>query len=145
MPEPGVPGRDRLRGEARDEQLRARLEPLAPGERPTAITVAAVVALLLGAGNAIGAVVGEAADRPLLIGLAVFALVVAGGLLRTQDWAAMIALAASAVTAVWAFLSLLVADNVGAAAVSIVVLAASGVLFWSLIRPLGRMQAPPRE
>src|SRR5690606_29470113 len=36
------------RAEARNEAIRRQLEPLAPGERPGAVTVAAIVAALLG-------------------------------------------------------------------------------------------------
>jgi hypothetical protein len=40
-----------LRGEERDAAIRAQLEPLGPGERPRAITVAAIVAVVLAVGN----------------------------------------------------------------------------------------------
>ena len=39
------------RGRERDEAARAELEPLAPGERPRAVTIAAVLAALLGIAN----------------------------------------------------------------------------------------------
>ena len=39
------------RGREKDEAARAALKPLAPGERPTAVTVAGALALVLGVGN----------------------------------------------------------------------------------------------
>ena len=50
-PEPALPRDDPLsrgyaRGRERDEQIRAELEPLGPGERPGPVTVAAIVAVL---------------------------------------------------------------------------------------------------
>jgi anti-sigma-K factor RskA len=46
------------RSEQRNAEARAKLEPLAPGERPGAVTVAAVVALVLGVGNLIAYAAG---------------------------------------------------------------------------------------
>ena len=45
------PPRGYARSRERDEAIRAALEPLAPGERPRAVTVAAVVAGVLGVAN----------------------------------------------------------------------------------------------
>src|SRR5689334_10143158 len=56
---PGEPGYER--GRVKDEAIRAALPPLAPGERPTAVTVASVVAVLL----AITVVIGAATDHNL--------------------------------------------------------------------------------
>ena len=39
------------RGRMKDEEARAKLQPLAPGERPRAVTFAAVLAALLGIAN----------------------------------------------------------------------------------------------
>ena len=46
------------RGRAKDEAARAALVPLAPGERPTAVTVGAIVAALLAAANLIAVIAG---------------------------------------------------------------------------------------
>jgi hypothetical protein len=142
VPEPGT---ERLRGEARNEAIRATLEPLAPGERPRVVTFAAFLCLALGIANLAGAAADVGGDRPLLAGLAVLAFVLAVGLWRAEYWAAMGVQIAAAITAIYAFLSLLVASNLAAVLISLIALVGSGTLFWLMIRPLGRMQAPSRE
>lgn len=141
MPEP------RLRGAARDEAIRAGIEPLAPGERPRVVTVAACVSLALAVLNLIGAATGYSVDRgddtrTVLIGLGALSLALAYGLLRVRYWAALGFQMAAALTAIWAGLSLMVASNLAAVALSAGVLAASGTLFWLMIRPMARIQAP---
>ena len=57
----------RLRGEERDAAIRAQLEPLAPGERPRAITVAVIVAAVLAVGEhrrLAGRLEGRATTQP---------------------------------------------------------------------------------
>lgn len=142
MPEPGQP--PRLRGEAADEALRERLEPLAPGERPRIFVVAAVVCLLFSVVNAVGAATAPADDRPLLIGLVALGVALAAGIWRVQYWAAMGVQIAAAVTAVSAFLALLLRDDPVDIALGVLTLVGSATLFWRMVRPLGRMQAPPR-
>jgi len=46
------------RGRAKDEAARAALKPLAPGERPTAVTVGAIAALAIAAANVIAMIAG---------------------------------------------------------------------------------------
>src|SRR5688500_11654524 len=46
------------RSRAKNEAARAALEPLAPGERPTAVTAGAIVAGILAAANLIAVVAG---------------------------------------------------------------------------------------
>ncbi|HEX5896975.1 MAG TPA: hypothetical protein VFY47_11665, partial [Thermoleophilaceae bacterium] len=54
--EPAAGGYSRSR--AKNAAARAALEPLAPGERPTAVTVGAIVAALLAVANLIAVVAG---------------------------------------------------------------------------------------
>ena len=61
---PPASGRTRMqeryaRGEQRNEEIRRRLEPLAPGERPGSVTIAAVVAFALGIANTVALALGE--------------------------------------------------------------------------------------
>src|ERR1700710_708863 len=48
-----------LRTEFRNEEVRKGLEPLAPGERPRSVTVAAVLALAMAAANLIVTLAGH--------------------------------------------------------------------------------------
>src|SRR5690349_19824680 len=93
---PGSP-RDTLsrgyaRGRERDERIRESLEPLAPGERPGAVTVAAIVAVLFGLGNIAlwAAGVEVSGERPAAGGTFVFAalmFVAAWGMWQAKYWA----------------------------------------------------------
>ncbi len=45
------------RGRIKDEEARAALKPLKPGERPTAVTIGAIVALLAAVANLVAVIV----------------------------------------------------------------------------------------
>jgi len=133
----------------RDAEVRATLEPLAPGERPLWVTVAALVALAL----ALGTLVLVALDYQVTTGKstraagllqAVVLLVAAYGLWRARYWAVLGFEVLLGVTAVWGFLSLLVASNVWGALLALIVLVTSGLLFYKLIRAMARIQMPRR-
>ena len=47
------------RGRARDDEIRAALEPLAPGERPRVVTIAAIVAFVFALANVAAALTGN--------------------------------------------------------------------------------------
>ena len=63
---------------------------------------------------------------------------------KARYWAVLGFQALLAITALVGFLSLLVASNVLAVLLSLVVLAGSGVLFYKLIRAMARIQMPER-
>jgi hypothetical protein len=146
MPEPGTPGR--VRGAERDAQIRATIRPLAPGERPAAVTVAAVLALVFGAGNIILYAAGygiQGARHGTVASAVVFAalmVVDAAGMWRVRYWAVLGFQVLLGVTAVYAGLALLVASNLRAVVLCVVVLVGAGTLFWHLIRPLARIRTP---
>src|SRR4051812_2388116 len=60
--QPGEPPRRRLTSEEKNAAARAQLEPLEEGERPTAVTVAAIVALVLAVANAVFFLAGAEID-----------------------------------------------------------------------------------
>jgi hypothetical protein len=140
----------RLRGEAADAAVRDQLEPLEPGERPTTVTVAAIVAAVLGIANIVLVAAGyELKDNSnggpaggVIFGIVLF--IAAGGMWRAKYWAVLGFEALLAFTALIAFLSLLVASNVLGAVLSVVVLSGAGVLFYKLIRAMARIQMPQR-
>lgn len=133
----------------RDAQARDQLEPLASGERPRAVTIAAIAAALIGGGNlalyATGYEIrGEEPSIGGVLALSAIMLVAAVAMWRCRYWAVLGFQALMAVTCVFAGLSLMVASNVEAAIRSLVVLVAAGTLFWFLIKAMARLQMPER-
>ncbi len=145
----GGPGRRRPRGEERDAGIRAGLEPLGPGERPGAVTVAAVVAVIL----AILAIVGyfthtTVATKPTIssaVVLAVILLTAAFGLWRSRYWAVLGFQMLLAFQVLIACLSLVEASNLIAVALCVAVIGLGGLLFYKLIRAMARIQMPQRD
>ena len=137
------------RSRERDEAVRASLSPLAPGERPLAVTIAAVVAVALAIGNvafwAAGWNVTGKDPQPggVLLFCAIL-LLAAYGMWRVKYWAVLGFQVLLGITLVYAGLSLLVVSNAWAAVLSLAILAAAGVLFWFLIRAMARIQMPDR-
>jgi hypothetical protein len=132
------------RGAERDEAIRARLEPLAPGERPVAVTVAAVAALLLAAGNLLATALSHPTAAGWRVGVAqaVVLLVAAAGMWRARYWAVLGFQALLALAMIVAFLSLLRASNVAAVLFCLAILAIAAPLFWVLVRAMARLQMP---
>lgn len=137
----------RPRGEERDALVRAELTPLAKGERPTPLRIAAGVAAALAVFNvlfwAIGVdVQGEEPSLGGVLAFAVLMLVAAWGMWTGRYWAVLGFQALLAITIVIAALSLLVAGNVLAVLLCAAIIGLGGWLFWSLVRVLGRMKVP---
>jgi len=149
---PPAPATNMERGYARSREradaVRASLDPLAPGERPTAVTVAAIVAALIGLGNVVlVAVDAEVVESQKVVGGLLFGaimLVAAVFMWRGKYWAVLGFQALLGLSVITASLSLLVASNVEAVVRSLVVIAAAGSLFWFLIRAMARLQMPSR-
>ena len=133
------------RGREKDEAIRATLEPLAPGERPGAVTVAAVVAALLGLLLAVQALLDDDADVRGLLIFAVVMFVAAAGMWKAQYWAVLGFEFFLGLTLVFAGVSLMFAGNVLGVVYSLAILAGSGVLFWKLVRAMARIQMPKRR
>jgi hypothetical protein len=135
------------RAEERNAAVRADLQPLGPGERPAALTVAVALAAALALGNVIAYATGLEVDgrRPGLAGVLFFALLMlsaAWGMWRRHYWAVLSFEALLGITIGIAGLSLLVASNLAALVLCAVILVGGGVLFWKLIRVMARLQAP---
>jgi hypothetical protein len=137
------------RGRARDEAARAELKPLAPGERPLAVTIAALLAFAIAIANLVLYLAGwevRGRDPELggaLVVCAVFVL--AGvGMWRTRYWAVIGFEVLLGVLIVSAALSLMLASNVSGALLSVAVIVGASPLFWFLIRAMARIQMPER-
>ncbi len=138
------------RSRAKDEAARARLAPLEEGERPLAVTIAGVVALVLAVGNLIlGYIAGLEiqGEKASPIGVGLFAtvmLVAAYGCFKVRYWAVLGMQALLGLTIVVFSLLIIRAESIGALAIGLVVLLGSGALFWFLIKSMARIQMPQR-
>jgi hypothetical protein len=152
-PESGEPAgtsrRGRRSSEERNAELRARLEPLADGERPGAVTAGAIVAAVLAAlvvvGYASGARIGGEGSLAGALLLAAILLLAAWGMWNVKYWAVLGFEALLAFQVLVAALSLLVASNAWAAFLCLAVIGLGGWLFWKLIRAMARIQMPARR
>ena len=141
------------RSRARDEQARAALKPLRPGERPVAVTVGAIAAALLALANLVALVLGyNAAEDTLSPGSELTGSIIATGLLvvvaygmwRARYWAVLGMQTLLGLTMVVCALALLTAVNLWALLLVLILLASSGTLFWFLIKAMARIQMPER-
>ena len=137
------------RGREKDEAARAALEPLAPGERPTAVTVAGVVALVLGVGNVVVYLAGYeiGGERPALVGVLLYSglmLMAAWGCFNVRYWAVLGMEALLGLSIVLFSLLVVGAKSILVALVSLVTIALAGTLFWFLVKAMARIQMPER-
>jgi hypothetical protein len=134
----------------KNAEVRARLEPLEQGQRPTAVTVAAVIASLLVVLNVAMAIGGYEIQgkKPALAGVIVFTILLgamAWGLWRVRYWAVLGMQALLAITMLLFGLALPLASNVRAVIVSVAVLVPAATLFWFLVKAMARIQMPDRR
>jgi hypothetical protein len=76
------------RARQRDDEARAALEPLDPGERPLAVTIGAIVAAASAVANVVALVLGPENAGPPVIGL-LLSLLIAVGMWRARYWAVL--------------------------------------------------------
>src|SRR4051794_26549717 len=138
------------RAELKNEAARATLVPLREGERPRAVTVAAVVAAVLVVANLALAVGGYKIQghKSSIPGALVFTALLgamAWGLWRSRYWAVLGMEALLGITMMLFALALPFAGNLRAVDVSLAVLLPAATLFWFLIRAMARIQMPERR
>jgi hypothetical protein len=142
------------RGRAKDAAARAALEPLAPGERPTAVTVGAIAAGVLALANVVAVVAGwdtgpGSGDRDasavagslLVTGVL---CVVAYGMWKARYWAVLGMQTLLAITIIISSLALITAVSLWGTVLLVLILAAAGTLFWFLVKAMARIQMPER-
>ncbi|MEA2224381.1 MAG: hypothetical protein QOH83_2757 [Solirubrobacteraceae bacterium] len=139
------------RGRARDEEIRANLPPLAPGERPRAVTVAAIVAFVFAIGNAAAALTGNdissaSGDPSFATAVTTALLLVAGfGMLARQYWAVLGFQTILGLQIVFFSLYLIGVQKWWHAIIPLVAIGLLGWLFWKLVRPMAQLQMPKRS
>lgn len=136
--------------ERKDREAREALEPLAEGERPTVVTVGAVICTVLTilaiAGYALWDVLRDE-QRPDTIGVVAFTVMVglmAYGLWRTRYWAVLGFQTTLVLVIIANALGLVAAFSILQAVANLLLLAAAGVLFWFMIKAWARIQMPSR-
>ena len=139
----------RLSSSERTERARAELTPLAPGERPRALVIAAVICGLLAVAVIVGALSVHELSRhggslPGAVLIALVSAALAQGMLRTRYWAVLGFEALLAFQILISALALTVASTLLAAGECVVGIGLGGWLFWKLVRVMGRIQAGER-
>ena len=137
------------RGRAKDEAARAALVPLAPGERPRAVTVAGVVALAFALTNLIAYLAGTEIqdERPAAVGVGIFTLVMltaAWGCFKVRYWAVLGMEALLGLLIVLFSVLLISASSILTVVISVAIIGAAGWLFWALVKSMARIQMPER-
>jgi hypothetical protein len=146
--------------EAKNEEAREQLEPLAPEERPGVVTVAAVIAGALALGTvlayALGLEVGEFDDlgnqtgeaRPSIFPTVVSTAVLGGmayGLWKARYWAVLGFQTLLVLVIVVAALGLAQVTDVWRAVAFTAILAVAGFLFYRMVKAMARIQMPERR
>jgi hypothetical protein len=137
--------------ERRNREVREALEPLEEGERPTVVTVAAVICAVLVAlslaGYALWDVLRSDEERPDLIGVIAFIGLIgpmAWGLWKARYWAVLGFQTVLVLVMIASALALLGSFSVGLAIGNLLLLAGSGTLFYFMIKAWARIQMPER-
>jgi hypothetical protein len=148
------------RSEARDEAARAELEPLAEGERPTVVTIGAVISALIAVSAIAGYVAGVEVTRvgsdgieqgeheaPLLSVLVAVALMgtMAYGMWHARYWAVLGFQALLVLVLVAASLGLVQATSWAQALGTTLLIVVAGALFYWMIKAMARIQMPERR
>jgi hypothetical protein len=138
------------RYEERNEEARAKLEPLEEGERPTAVTVGAIVSALLAIVFTVSAVLAiagvEAGGReikpvPIIVfGAVLWAMTI--GMWRARYWAVLGFQTVLLLVMLASAFGLVVVNSVLQAVGTTLLLAGSGTLFYFMIRAMARIQMP---
>ncbi len=137
------------RSEQRNAAVRATLVPLAPGERPWAIKVGAVLAAASGLVQLVLFLVGVRlkttglkASAGQTVIFAALMLVCAGGMWFLRYWAVLGFMALLAILILFAAGALVKASSLVGLAIAIAIVGLGGLLFYKLVRVLSRIQMP---
>ncbi len=148
------------RSEAKNEAAREALEPLEPGERPTIVTVGAVISALIAISAVVGYLAGvevtkigsdgieQGEDKaPILSVLAAVGLMgtMAWGMWKARYWAVLGFQALLVIVLVAASLGLLQATKWTEALGTTLLIVGAGTMFFFMIKAMARIQMPERR
>lgn len=137
------------RSEVRNQQARDELEPLADGERPTVVTIGAIVSAIISASVIIAYLVGAEVEgeRPnvaQVIAPGLLFAISAYGMWRARYWAVLGFQAITLIIVLIAGINLTGATSPLQAIGNAVVMAAAGTYFWFGVKAMARIQMPER-
>ncbi|HEX6456887.1 MAG TPA: hypothetical protein VF009_10270 [Solirubrobacterales bacterium] len=138
------------KAEQRNQEAREALEPLAEGERPTVVTVGAVVSALIAisivAGYLAGVKVnGEVPKLPQVLAPALIMGMMAWGMWHARYWAVLGFQLILVFLIFSAFFGLLVsASSVAQILATLALLAVAGAFFYFMVKAMARIQMPTR-
>jgi hypothetical protein len=148
-------GSDRMaagyaKAEQRNQEAREALEPLDEGERPTVVTVGAIVAALIAISVVIGyasgvEVNGEQPRLAQVVAPTVIMGMMAWGMWHARYWAVLGFQLILVVVLFSAFFGLVVgASSVGQILGTLLLLAVAGTFFFFMVKAMARIQMPTR-
>ncbi|HEU5061869.1 MAG TPA: hypothetical protein VFT79_01805 [Solirubrobacterales bacterium] len=138
------------RAEQRNQEAREALQPLAEGERPTVVTIGAIVSALIAISVVVSYAAGAEVDgeRPRLaqvVAPAVIMGVMAWGMWHARYWAVLGFQLLLVVVLFSAFFGLLVgASSVAQVLGTLALLAIAGSFFYFMVKAMARIQMPTR-
>lgn len=146
-----APRPPRVRGEARNQRVRAELEPLADGQRPTAVTVAAAVAVVMAVANVVAVFVapdlsGDTQNAASFTVVSTALLLSAAyGMYRVRYWGVLGFEAILAFQIMVFAVALIRVEKWWVGVLVTVIIGLLGWLFWKLVRAMARIQMPERR
>ena len=139
------------RAEQRNREAREALEPLAEGERPTVVTVGAVISALIAASIVVSYLAGAEVDgeKPPLAQILAPALLMgmmAWGMWRARYWAVLGFQLLLVLVLFSAFFGLaLFSASAPQIVATLALLAGAGILFYFMVKAMARIQMPQRR
>ena len=144
-PQPKKPSRSELK----DARARAELVPLREGERPRAVSVAAILAAVLAVANAVpyfaDIKIADQEPQPGVLMFSLVLLVAAIGMWKSKYWAVLGMQALLGLMILVFSLLAVQAENVKSALIALAIVIAAGALFWYLVKAMARIQMPERR
>jgi peptidoglycan/LPS O-acetylase OafA/YrhL len=147
----GTMERGYAKAEQRNQEAREALEPLAPGERPLAVTIGAVLAGLVAISIVVGYLAGAKVDGetpklPQVVAPALLMGVMAWGMWRARYWAVLGFQLLLVFLIFSAFFGLtLQVSSVPEFLVTLALLIGAGAFFFFMVKAMARIQMPERR
>jgi hypothetical protein len=139
------------KAEVRNQETREALEPLAEGERPTAVTVGAIISALVSLSIIVGYLAGSEVngEKPQLIQVLAPTLLTGGmawGMWRARYWAVLGFQLVLVLLIFSAFYGLIVGASTATQFLGTGgLLIAASVFFYFMVKAMARIQMPTRE
>jgi hypothetical protein len=139
------------KAEVRNQETREALEPLTEGERPTVVTVGAIITALITISIVVGWLTGTEVngEKPQFVQALAPALlmgVMSWGMWRARYWAVLgfqLILVFLIFSAVYGLA--LQAATIAQILATLALLVISGAFFWRMVKAMARIQMPTRE